>query len=394
MATADELTQRGTQGDASLDEEKYDSEFIAKVLKHEPTATNALVKLVTQLVNCNVRHSGSLRIEFDDLVQDVLYRVLCQDRLRHVDCDNGSFVGWLRTVVRNTNVSSQRNASAHKRGGQWLFIEDIDSSLHPAFFSNVEEQIHAKSTLELFRAHLAEDEQCLLMSLAEGNSYDEIAKKLSITGAAIRQRIHRFRARLDKLSSDRRPFPRTEESETPLKILLVATDAGEKTHSAVMKEYEQIRSKLRACEQIKILTKQHSNLNVIIDYVKSFQPQVLHLSGHGKDGGEMANTNGHRNEVLLDTSHIQELIEVNRMRCILLDSCCAHAQTDSLAENVEAVVRVQNSLPIAATFSSAFYKALGAGESVRNAHRLGTFAIRDNTDRDLCIPQLFSYLPT
>ena len=103
----------------------------------------------------------------------------------------------------------------------------------------------------------------------------------------------------------------------------------------------------------------------------------MHISGHGlEDGLFFEDTNGQ--EKLVDSEALAQMFKLfSGVECVVLNACFSKIQAESIAQHIDYVVGMSQSITdhAAIEFSIGFYSALGAGESVDFAYELGCNAI-------------------
>jgi CheY-like chemotaxis protein len=105
------------------------------------------------------------------------------------------------------------------------------------------------------------------------------------------------------------------------------------------------------------------------------QPHIVHFSGHGsKSNGIILRDNAEKSRMVSGKA-LGRLFSVLRsnVRCVVLNACYSEQQARSIAEQVDCVVGMSKAISdqAAISFSVAFYQALGYGEDVETAFRLG-----------------------
>ncbi len=110
-----------------------------------------------------------------------------------------------------------------------------------------------------------------------------------------------------------------------------------------------------------------------------FKPQIVHFSGHGggEEGLVLENETGDARFVSADA--LAELFQLfSNIECIILNACYSEFQAEIIARYVPYVIGMQSNISdVGATeFAIGFYDALGAGESIEFAYKLGCSYIR------------------
>jgi hypothetical protein len=119
-----------------------------------------------------------------------------------------------------------------------------------------------------------------------------------------------------------------------------------------------------------------------------WQPDIVHLSGHGAPGGRLLleddpllrDLGGHLPPTGRPSNdpEVHSLARVfaaarGHVRCLVLNACHSEAAAQAIAQQVGCVVGMSQSVTDAAAirFSWAFYNALGYGLSVKAAFEMG-----------------------
>jgi WD40 repeat protein len=109
------------------------------------------------------------------------------------------------------------------------------------------------------------------------------------------------------------------------------------------------------------------------------KPQIVHFCGHGSGEGGLVLEDDAGNEQFVASDELSRLFEVfaDRVECILLNACYSEVQADALIQHINYVIGMNREIPdeAAIAFSIGFYDAIGAGETVETAYKLGCSAI-------------------
>ncbi|MEO1186721.1 MAG: CHAT domain-containing protein, partial [Cyanobacteria bacterium J06636_27] len=111
-----------------------------------------------------------------------------------------------------------------------------------------------------------------------------------------------------------------------------------------------------------------------------FKPQIVHFSGHGSgnDGLLLEDENG--NLKLVDTEALVTLFELfsTTIECVVLNACYSEVQASAIAKYIPYVTGMNQAIgdKAAIKFAMGFYNAIGAGESVEFAYKLGCNVIQ------------------
>lgn len=114
--------------------------------------------------------------------------------------------------------------------------------------------------------------------------------------------------------------------------------------------------------------------------VLDYKPNIVHFCGHGsgEEGIAFEDESGQAKLVGTDAlSGFFELFAAN-VECVVLNACYSEVQADAIAKYIPYVVGMKRAIGDAAAieFATAFYDALGAGESFAFAFKLACNAIQ------------------
>jgi tetratricopeptide (TPR) repeat protein len=124
-----------------------------------------------------------------------------------------------------------------------------------------------------------------------------------------------------------------------------------------------------------------------------FKPQIVHFTGHGegKDGLAFEDTAGQLK--LVDSEALANLFKLfsNRVECVVLNACYSDFQAEAISQYIDYVIGMSQAIGdrAAIEFSVGFYAALGAGESIEFAYKLGCNAIQLEGIPEHLTPVLF-----
>ena len=111
-----------------------------------------------------------------------------------------------------------------------------------------------------------------------------------------------------------------------------------------------------------------------------FKPQIVHFSGHGSGDDGLALEDEDGNSQLVDTEALAKLFELfsTTIECVVLNACYSEVQAQAIAKHIPYVIGMNQAIgdQAAVKFATGFYNALGAGESVEFAYKLGCNVIQ------------------
>ena len=197
-----------------------------------------------------------------------------------------------------------------------------------------------------------------------------------------------------------------QERESLVKVLFLGANPAGTGQLRLDREVKAIADALRvAVEASRFKLEQSWAVTVhdLQDGLLHHNPDIVHLSGHGRSDGLLAlepdpatadlyspysGTSAPRNFVI----SLGKLFALarNRVRCVVLNACHSAELARTIAEHVDCVVGMSSSIgdEAALQFSRGFYHALGQGQSVRAAFDFGILQIGLSGSPDVEVPKL------
>jgi hypothetical protein len=163
-----------------------------------------------------------------------------------------------------------------------------------------------------------------------------------------------------------------------LRILFLASNPDTTSRLDLEEELRALESELRAVrfrDKVRLTTGHAIRPDDLVRLLRSFQPTVVHFSGHGSEEGIILRSDvGH---VAVTGSALARLLRDRGVRLVVLNACFSTSQAESIREVVGAVVGTTAAVgdEAARRFSVAFFRTLGDGHSLRDAFRDGGDAV-------------------
>ena len=106
-----------------------------------------------------------------------------------------------------------------------------------------------------------------------------------------------------------------------------------------------------------------------------YKPQIVHFSGHGMGESGLVLENLTGQAQLVSSKALAGLFQLfaERVECVVLNACYSEVQAIAIAHNIPYVIGMNQAVGdrAARLFAVGFYDALGAGESIEFAYKLG-----------------------
>jgi hypothetical protein len=119
-------------------------------------------------------------------------------------------------------------------------------------------------------------------------------------------------------------------------------------------------------------------IDTLIQAILDETPNIVHFSGHGKQEGIILQDEKGAPKTVTAES-LANLFKLFRdtIKCVILNSCYSENQAKAIKLNIPYVIGMKTGIPdkSAISFSTGFYKAIGAGKDIPFAFKLGKTAI-------------------
>lgn len=178
------------------------------------------------------------------------------------------------------------------------------------------------------------------------------------------------------------------------KILFLGANPSKTSRLRLDDEFQKIQTNLKLSknrENLSLKQEWALSTDTLMQTVLDESPDIIHFSGHGKqDGIILQNEIGEPKTVTGEAlSSLFELFK-DRIKCVVLNSCFSHHQAKAIKLHIPYVIGMKSSIPdkVAISFSTGFYKALGAGRDIPFSFKLGVTAIKLEGSSDDSIPIL------
>ncbi|KAB8319525.1 CHAT domain-containing protein [Tolypothrix campylonemoides VB511288] len=114
--------------------------------------------------------------------------------------------------------------------------------------------------------------------------------------------------------------------------------------------------------------------------ILDINPSIVHFSGHGTGNEGLVFEDETGSAKLVDSEALAKLFDLfaDQIECIVLNGCYSQVQAEAISQHINYVIGMSKAIGdrAAIEFAVGFYDALGAGQSVEFAHKLGCATIR------------------
>ncbi|MGH1351916.1 MAG: CHAT domain-containing protein [Methyloligellaceae bacterium] len=185
---------------------------------------------------------------------------------------------------------------------------------------------------------------------------------------------------LSSLSDNIKFSTQAEESKsdilfkpTSMRILYLAANPQQLPCLDLEEELRELNIELRGVRHrgaVKLNTVYATRPDDLVRYVREYNPNIIHFSGHGSEAGIVLRTESGQN-INIDGRRLQQFLSKRGVDLVVLNSCYSQAQAEIIGDAVSAVVGITDAIDdeAARRFSIAFYRSLGEGLTIRDAFR-------------------------
>jgi len=171
---------------------------------------------------------------------------------------------------------------------------------------------------------------------------------------------------------------KNEAKKQMITILFLTSNPHDTNHLAIDEEVRAIDERLRRASFREVFGfKSHWAVRVsdLQELFLRYKPTIVHFSGHGSTSSEIILQDDLGTTRAIPPQALSNLFSIfqNDIRCVVLNACYSNRQAKAIAKNIDCVIGMTDTITdvAARSFSSAFYQALGYGQSVKTAFDLG-----------------------
>ena len=189
----------------------------------------------------------------------------------------------------------------------------------------------------------------------------------------------------NNITDKNRETPETNTTDVKT-ILVLAANPKTTSHLRLDEEVREIDAGLqRARKREKFNLQQRFAVRVrdISQALLDFKPQIVHFCGHGGGDDGLAFEDQTGKLQYVSTAALAGLFELfspkfnQKVECVILNACYSEVQATAISQHIPYVIGMNKAIgdKAAIEFAVGFYSALGAGESIDFAYKLGRNAI-------------------
>ncbi|MFK7888751.1 MAG: CHAT domain-containing protein [Gammaproteobacteria bacterium] len=179
--------------------------------------------------------------------------------------------------------------------------------------------------------------------------------------------------------SRRRPAPVATPEFEAVSVLFVGANPRGTSRIRLDEEVRGIDQSIRLGERRDAFTlHQHwaARLSDLDDALMRFRPNIVHISAHGTQNGELLLEGGDGDDGKVSAAQLEKLFAIlsDDIRLVILNACFSEEQARLVVNHVDCVVGMSDAVndKVAQRFAESFYLALANGRSVQIAFELAS----------------------
>lgn len=173
------------------------------------------------------------------------------------------------------------------------------------------------------------------------------------------------------------------DASSPFTVLLVSASPDSRVRLRVDKEFRDIISRVRGSrlrDRFNFVQIQAARYDEMITALQEHEPQVLHISAHGKPDGSLV-FEGEQAPQEVSKAQLLRLLTAlrDKLRIVVLNACDSHAVAQAIPSVLDLAIGMTTQIGdrAAIDFSVAFYESLGFGKPVETAFNVALAALED-----------------
>lgn len=192
--------------------------------------------------------------------------------------------------------------------------------------------------------------------------------------------------------------------DAAIKVLFIGVNPKNTMQLRIDEEVREIENSIRMSkfrDNFSLIQKWAVRSSDLIDAIMNVQPDFIHFSGHGyydfgdsKEGGLAFEDQSGRLNIVSGQSLAFLLKSIQSdskaIRCLIMNACYSSEQVKYLSEYIPYVIGIDSEISDRASilFSTGFYTAIGAGESIESSFNIACSLIKLEGSDDYLLPIL------
>ncbi|MEC4818170.1 MAG: AAA-like domain-containing protein [Scytonema sp. PMC 1069.18] len=168
-----------------------------------------------------------------------------------------------------------------------------------------------------------------------------------------------------------------------IRILFLIAEPTDSARLRLRQELHDIKQRLQLApkrERFVLDYELSSHPEEISQAILTFQPQIVHFSGHGTSNGELCFEDSLGRMQPVEPPVLAALFELvaDWVECVVLNACYSDIQAQAIVQHIPFVIGMKTAIDdqAAIAFAVGFYTALGANRSIEQAFKFGHLQIQ------------------
>lgn len=172
-------------------------------------------------------------------------------------------------------------------------------------------------------------------------------------------------------------------NDSPIRILFLTAEPTDTARLRLQQELRDIEEQLQRVslrDRFDLKLQLSARPRDISQAILSFEPHIVHFSGHGETTGELCFENelGRTQPVTPEALAALFKLVATHVNCVVLNACYSDIQAEAIVQHISFVIGMKTAIgdQAAIAFAVGFYRALGAKRSPEEAYEFGCVEIQ------------------
>lgn len=229
----------------------------------------------------------------------------------------------------------------------------------------------------------------------EKNLNKELSKEKQRFETSINQNLSTINVRQIQVENE---INRLKKPKDKITILFIASDNLEPQSQKLnldkeAREISEAIIKTKERDSINFETRWATKVNDLFRIINETNPTIIHFSGHGTDNDELIFLDNNDNLKSVGLETIVKMINAScdDTRLIVFNNCFSATIAESITENIEAAIGMNNAIGdnAAIVFATHLYSAIGSGISLNKAFQQAVIQLELLDIPEETTPQLY-----
>lgn len=299
-----------------------------------------------------------------------------------------------RTKIDNANeaINRTKNTTTIKSKNKEILRAEKDLTSAEKKIAEIEKKI-SKLEKELSAEQKKVDKEEEKTHKKRMKEEIEIQKKTQKKISELDRAVQVYEQRQSEMQSQIEELQRLPEMMTVLFLASNPVDTPSLRLDAESRAIHEMIRKSDYRDNIRFETRWAVRTSDILQAINEVNPDVIHFSGHGSSGGDLAfeNANGQTKLVTKEAMAQTIMTLSDQVRLIFFNACFSSTQAEHIVKHVEAAIGMNTSIgdDAARVFAAQFYSSLGFGRDLITAFNQAKAALMLEGIQEENTPELY-----